>query len=120
MVHGSDVVITICQELQDTVERMGVGERALLIENVMGGDVEDAPSLTPGDDPAALEHSRRCAARALHRHVRGVSGRRSADRRARPRSPRRIRRARVLVVGGEPAQVEAARAERPQAAARAR
>ena len=27
MVLGSDVVITICQELQDTVEKMGVGER---------------------------------------------------------------------------------------------
>ena len=49
MVHGSDVVITICQELQDTVGHMGVGERALLIENVMGGDVEDAPSLTPDE-----------------------------------------------------------------------
>ena len=45
MVHGSDVVITICQELQDTVEGMGVGDRALLIENVMGGDVEEPPSL---------------------------------------------------------------------------
>ncbi len=45
MVHRSKVVITICRELQDTVEQMGVGDRALLIENVMGGDVEDAPSL---------------------------------------------------------------------------
>ncbi len=40
MVHGSKVVITICQELQDTVEKMGVGDRSVLIENVMGGDVE--------------------------------------------------------------------------------
>jgi glycosyltransferase involved in cell wall biosynthesis len=39
--------VTICQELQDTVTAMGAGERALLIENVMGGDVEDPPSLTP-------------------------------------------------------------------------
>ena len=47
MVHNSDVVITICQELQDTVEEMGAGDRALLIENVMGGDVEEAASLSP-------------------------------------------------------------------------
>ena len=45
MVFGSDVVITICQELQDTVEGMGAGDRALLIENVMGGDVEEPPSI---------------------------------------------------------------------------
>ncbi len=44
MVRGSQVVITICQELQDTVHEMGVGDRAVLIENVMGGDVDPAPS----------------------------------------------------------------------------
>jgi glycosyltransferase involved in cell wall biosynthesis len=42
-------VITICQELQDTVERMGVGDRSVLIENVMGGDVEAVAG--PGRDP---------------------------------------------------------------------
>lgn len=47
MVGKSDVVITICQELQDTVVAMGHGDRSLLIENVMGGDVEDPPTLTP-------------------------------------------------------------------------
>jgi glycosyltransferase involved in cell wall biosynthesis len=46
MVFGSDVVITICQELQDTVTDMGHGQRAILIENVMGGDVDDPPTLT--------------------------------------------------------------------------
>jgi glycosyltransferase involved in cell wall biosynthesis len=46
MVSGSDVVITICQELQDTVTAMGHGQRAILIENVMGGDVDDPPTLT--------------------------------------------------------------------------
>jgi glycosyltransferase involved in cell wall biosynthesis len=46
MVSGSDVVITICQELQDTVTDMGHGQRAILIENVMGGDVDDPPTLT--------------------------------------------------------------------------
>ena len=44
MVHGSQSVITICQELQDTVTTMGAGDRALLIENVMGGDVDEPPS----------------------------------------------------------------------------
>jgi glycosyltransferase involved in cell wall biosynthesis len=43
MVRGSQVVITICQELQDTVHAMGVGDRAVLIENVMGGDVDPTP-----------------------------------------------------------------------------
>lgn len=47
MVGKSDVVITICQELQDTVTAMGHGARSLLIENVMGGDVEEPPTLTP-------------------------------------------------------------------------
>lgn len=49
MVHGSQVVITICQDLQDTVVAMGAGDRAVLIENVMGGDVESVPG--PGRDP---------------------------------------------------------------------
>jgi glycosyltransferase involved in cell wall biosynthesis len=48
MVGRSKVIITICQELQDTVERMGAGERAVLIENVMGGDVDAVPG--PGRD----------------------------------------------------------------------
>jgi glycosyltransferase involved in cell wall biosynthesis len=43
MVHGSQVVITICQDLQDTVHAMGAGDRAVLIENVMGGDVDPVP-----------------------------------------------------------------------------
>jgi glycosyltransferase involved in cell wall biosynthesis len=46
-VFGSDVVVTICQDLQDHVTAMGAGERAVLIENVMGGDVEEAPQSSP-------------------------------------------------------------------------
>ena len=42
MVEGSRVVITICQELQDAVVTAGVGERAFLIENVMGGEVGES------------------------------------------------------------------------------
>jgi glycosyltransferase involved in cell wall biosynthesis len=48
MIGGSKVVITICQELQDTVHAMGAGDRAVLIENVMGGDVD--PVAGPGRD----------------------------------------------------------------------
>jgi glycosyltransferase involved in cell wall biosynthesis len=107
MVHGSDVVITICQELQDAVAHMGAGERALLIENVMGGEVEDLPSIGAADIrgrwqiPAAaplvlytgtfeayqgLELLTHAAARLAGTHP----------------------QARILVVGGEPAQVEQA------------
>jgi len=48
-IFGSDVVITICQDLYDHVEAMGAGSRAILIENVMGGDVEQAPLLSAAD-----------------------------------------------------------------------
>ena len=41
MIGGSGAVITICQDLQDTVVGMGHGDRAVLIENVMGGDVDE-------------------------------------------------------------------------------
>ncbi|MPY88112.1 MAG: glycosyltransferase [Luteitalea sp.] len=42
-IRESRVIITICQELQDQVRAMGAGERAVLIENVMGGDVDEVP-----------------------------------------------------------------------------
>ena len=48
-IFGSDVVITICQDLYDHVQAMGAGNRAVLIENVMGGDVEQPPQLTAAD-----------------------------------------------------------------------
>ena len=83
MVHGSQSVITICQELQDTVVEMGAGDRSLLIENVMGGDVDEAPSKPTSDDPDGVGHCAGRAAGALHRHVRGLSGRGHADRRRR-------------------------------------
>lgn len=109
MVHGSDVVITICQELQDTVEEMGVGERALLIENVMGGDVEDAPSLAPAEvrqrwqipDAAPL-----ALYTGTFEAYQGVELLIQASARLAVTHPHM----RVLVVGGEPVQVERARA----------
>ncbi len=107
MVSGSEVVITICQELHDTVTEMGHGSRAVLIENVMGGDVDDPPTLTaaeirrrwavPADAPIVLytgtfepyqglELLFEAAVRLQHSHP----------------------QARVLVVGGDSRQVAAA------------
>ena len=47
MIDGSRVVITICPALQDTVAAAGAGARAILIENVMGGDVDSATEPIP-------------------------------------------------------------------------
>ena len=109
MVRKSQVVITICQELQDTVTGMGVGERSLLIENVMGGDVDDPPTRSPQevraawgvepDAPLALYTGTFEAYQGVELLIDAVAivARRRPD-------------ARMLVVGGEPSQVEAAKA----------
>ncbi len=116
MVHKSDVVITICQELQDTVTEMGVADRALLIENVMGGDVDEPPSRSPqqvrtdfgvpADAPLALYTGTFEAYQGVDMLIDAVAliARRRPD-------------ARVLVVGGEPAQVERAKARAAAAGA---
>ena len=116
MVHKSVVVVTICQELQDTVDRMGIAERALLIENVMGGDVEDAPSLGPADvrrqwgvppdAPVALYTG-------TFEAYQGVELLIDAAARLANTHPH----ARVLVVGGEASQVDAARERARQSGA---
>ena len=81
MVHGSDVVITICQELQDTVAEMGAGDRALLIENVMGGDVEEPPTLTPATTSARRWQMPAAAPLVLYTGTfEAVPGARAADR----------------------------------------
>jgi len=108
MVHKSDVVITICQELQDTVTSMGVAERALLIENVMGGDVDEPPSRSPLEvrkawgvpdgAPLALYTGTFEAYQGVDMLIDAVA----ILAKQRPD-------ARVLVVGGEPAQVEQAK-----------
>ena len=109
MVSGSDVVITICQELQDTVTGMGHGGRAILIENVMGGDVEEPPTLTgeeirrrwqlPADAPLVLYTGTFEAYQGLDMLL-------EAAARLQTTHPA----ARVLVVGGSEAQVVPARA----------
>lgn len=109
MVHKSQVVITICQELQDTVTAMGAGDRSLLIENVMGGDVDDLPTGTPAGirqawgiadtAPLALYTGTFEAYQGVDVLIEAsaILARRRPDMR-------------MLVVGGEPAQVAAAKA----------
>ena len=114
MVHKSDVVITICQELQDTVAGMGVADRSLLIENVMGGDVDEPPSRSPREVRAAWgipEHAPLALYTGTFEAYQGVDMLIDAVAIVAKRRPD----ARVLVVGGEPEQVDAAKA-RAQAA----
>ena len=109
MVRKSDVVITICQELQDTVAGMGITDRSLLIENVMGGDVDEPPSRSPLEirsgwgvperSPLALYTGTFEAYQGVDMLIEAAA----IVAKARPD-------ARVLVVGGEPAQVESAKA----------
>jgi glycosyltransferase involved in cell wall biosynthesis len=108
MVRKSQVVITICQELQDTVTAMGVGSRSHLIENVMGGDVDEPPSRSPQEirkawgiadgAPLALY----TGTFEPYQGVEMLTAAATIVARQRPD-------ARILVVGGEPAQVELAK-----------
>ena len=116
MVHKSDVVITICQELQDTVTEMGVADRSLLIENVMGGDVDDPPSRTPEEVRVAWgvpAHAPLALYTGTFEAYKGVDMLIDAVALIAKRRPD----ARVLVVGGEPAQVELAKARAASAGA---
>jgi glycosyltransferase involved in cell wall biosynthesis len=116
MVHRSDVVITICQELQDTVVQMGVGDRSLLIENVMGGDMDEPPTKSPAEVRRAWGIAD-AAPLALYTGTfeayQGVDMLIDAAAILAQQRPD----ARVLVVGGEPAQVEQARARAAAAGA---
>jgi glycosyltransferase involved in cell wall biosynthesis len=117
-VFGSDVVITICQDLYDHVHRMGAGSRAILIENVMGGDVEQAPQVTaeevrtrwgiPAGAPLVLYTGTFEPYQGLDMLL-DAMGRVA---RARPD-------VRLLVVGGRPEQVDAAKARAAAAGAQA-
>ena len=53
MIDSARVVITICQELQDSVVAAGAGDRAFLIENVMGGDMTSV-----AEDPGVAQDVR--------------------------------------------------------------
>ena len=118
MVHKSQVVITICQELQDTVSEMGAGDRSLLIENVMGGDVDEPPSRSAAEIRAAWGIAPD-APLALYTGTfeayQGVDMLIAAAAIVAQRRPD----ARMLVVGGEPAQLEQAKATAAAAGAAA-
>ena len=107
MIDGSRVVITICPALQDTVVATGAGERAILIENVMGGDVE------PATEPIAVreqwgigENTPLVLYTGTFEPYQGLDLLFAAASRLATTHPE----ARVLVVGGEPEQVATARA----------
>jgi glycosyltransferase involved in cell wall biosynthesis len=113
-VRGSDVVVTICQDLQEHVEAMGAGERSVLIENVMGGDVEDPPSVSAAFvrrhwaiDPAA----------PLMLYTGTFEPYQGLDMLLDAMAI--LADARLLVVGGRPEQVEAARAHAAKSGAAA-
>jgi len=102
-------VITICQELQDTVPEMGVADRSLLIENVMGGDVDEPPSRSPEEVRAAWGIERHQPLALYTGTFEAYQGVDMLIDAAAIIAKRRTD-ARILVVGGEPAQVEAAKA----------
>jgi glycosyltransferase involved in cell wall biosynthesis len=118
MIHRSRVVVTICRALQDAVTAMGAGERAVLIENVMGGDVEDPPTFTaaevrtrwgiPAAAPLVLYTG-------TFEAYQGVELLLHASALLAARRPQ----VRVLVVGGEPQQVERMQALACEASANA-
>ena len=98
-VLGSDVVVTICQDLQDHVEAMGAGERVGADRERDGRRRRRAAVGIGGFCAPSLGHRSGGAARALHGYVRAVSGARDAARRdgdpredAAGRAPARSRR----------------------------
>ena len=114
MVKRSRVVVTICPALQDTAIALGAGDRACLIENVMGGDVDNAAP-TPRDalrarygldaDQPVLLYT------GTFEPYQGLDLLTAAAARLHATNPG----ARVLVVGGTPPQIDAARARAEEA-----
>ena len=109
MIEQSQVIITICPELQETAVARGAGSRAFLIENVMGGDVEVTTAVPAqelrarygvgADQPLVLYTG-------TFEPYQGLDLLTEAAASLRATHPE----ARVLVVGGSAAQVDRARA----------
>ncbi len=106
---NSRAVITICQALQDQVIALGAGEKAVLIENVMGGHTDEAPTLDAagvrarwglGTDQPVILYT------GTFEPYQGLELLTDAAARLKRTHPT----AAVLVAGGEPAQVAAAAA----------
>ena len=110
MIGGSRVVITICQELQDAVIEAGAGDRSFLIENVMGGDVGDAGAVSaaPADIRARYGID---VAQPLVLYTGTLEPYQGLDLLidASARLTHTHPQARILVVGGEPRQVDETR-----------
>jgi glycosyltransferase involved in cell wall biosynthesis len=108
-VFGSDVVVTICQDLQDHVTAMGAGDRSVLIENVMGGEVDDEPTMTADDVRRKWNIDARgplVLYTGTFEPYQGLDMLLEAAGLVASRHPR----AQVLIVGGRAEQVAAARA----------
>ena len=107
MIRGSQVVITICQELFDTVVAIGAGDRTVLIENVMGGDM-GATALVPVRQRWDISAATPLVVyTGTFEAYQGLDLLYAAVRLLRKTHPE----ARTLIVGGEPHQVREARAE---------
>ncbi len=107
MIDGSRVIITICPALQDTVVGIGAGGRAMLIENVMGGDVEPAAETIPVRERWGIGESTPLVLyTGTFEAYQGLDLLFAAAGRLALTHPV----ARVLVVGGDPDQVAGARA----------
>jgi glycosyltransferase involved in cell wall biosynthesis len=115
-VFGSDVIVTICQDLQDHVTTMGAGERAILIENVMGGDVEQPPELSASmvrERWGIASHAPLVLYTGTFEPYQGLDLLFAAMGRVARERPDAL----LLVVGGRPEQVAAARQTAAAAAA---
>jgi len=107
MIRGSRVVITICQALQDMVVASGAGDRAVLIENVMGGDVAAADVSVPVREQRGVSASTPLVLyTGTFEPYQGLDLLYGTAARLQVTHPE----ARVLIVGGELQQVTAARA----------
>ena len=106
MIDGSRVVITICQALQDAVVASGAGDRAILIENVMGGDVDAAASVPVREQWSISASTPLVLYTGTFEPYQGLDLLYGAAARLKATHPE----ARVLIVGGEPKQVTPARA----------
>ncbi len=110
MVDGSRVVITICQELQDAVVEAGAGDRSFLIENVMGGDVDGSGSEVPDQAEIRARYGID-ASQPLVLYTGTLEPYQGLDLLidTSARLAHTHPKARILVVGGEPRQVDATR-----------
>ena len=108
MIARSRAIITICQELQDTAAALGAADRASLIENVMGGDIDGGPP-PPADELRARYGVDAAQPLVLYTGTfeayQGLDLLVEAAARLRTTHPA----ARVLVVGGTSEQVARAR-----------